>query len=475
MKRRILTLLLIAIISFTFVGALSSCLLLGSNLTYTAIEQDGEVVSYSVKKGRGTNVTIPAEHKGKPVTKIERFAFHYCRSLQSVSIPNTITEIGWDAFAYCNRLKKVYIDDLSAYCNIKFEGDWATPFYYKADIYVDKQLVKDLRIPDGVTQIPMDAFQGCNVSSVTLPSSVQTIHNGAFSHCNELKNVYLGEGLEYISGYAFAWSKALEEITFPEGFKDLGDCAFFSCSGLKSVTIPHSIESIDSEAFKYCYRIAQVNNYSDFNIRKGAESYGYVGTYAYNIVNGDGEAAISKTDDGYVFYTYEDKKYLIDYTGTEAKITLPSISTVGDYIVGAYAFYERGKITDVTVADGVKIIGNCAFDDCQRLKNVELPQSVTSIGALAFCNCKSLKSIVIPDGVSGISYAAFLRCASLESVTLPENLEVLVDASFFDTALSEIVFKGTKEQWELVEKMKGWTNVKNYTVRCSDGQIQIGD
>lgn len=477
MKRKIFIVLLAVIIIFACAVPLSSCLLGGSSaLRYTEIEQDGEVVGYSVKKGIGSNpktLTIPAEHKGKPVTKIERYAFMYCRKLESVVLPDTITEIGWDAFAFCNKLKKVYITDLTAWCDISFEGDYATPFCYNADLYVNNELVKDLIIPDGVTTIPMAAFQRSNISSVTIPSSVESIKYGAFTYCENLRNVYLNEGLVSVGEYAFAWCESLEEITFPKGFKRIVDKAFFSCGSLVSVTLPESLETIGSEAFKYCFRIARVINRSNLEIQKGSNSFGYIGSYALNVSAGDDETAISKTDDGYVFYADKENKYLIDYAGTATQLTLPSFSTVGNYTVSRYAFYERDKITDVTIAEGVQSIGRNAFDDCKSLKSIEIPQSVTYIGSYAFCGCENLKSIVMPDGVTQINSDLFLKCSSLERVTLPENLNYIGAYAFYESAVSEIIFKGTMEQWGAITKMTQWDDLTDdYTVCCTDGKIQ---
>lgn len=524
MKRKNFIVLLLVLILFACAVPMSSCSLSGGSfdLSYDEIEQDGEVIGYSVKKRFGSNpkkLTIPAEHNGKPVTKIERFAFHYCKNLESIVLPDTITEIGWDAFLGCIKLKNVYITDLTAWCNIKIEGDWATPFYYNADLYVNKELVKDLKIPDGVTKISMYAFKGSNISSVTIPSSVENIEYAAFTYCYNLRNIYLNEGLISIARYAFAWCESLEEITFPEGFKRIGESAFFSCNSLVSVTLPNSMENIGGEAFKYCFRMARVINFSDLEIQKGSERYGYIGTYALNILTGDAESMISKTDDGYMFYTYEENKYLINYTGTATQLTLPSVSTIGNYAVRGYAFYELDKITDITIAEGVQSIGGNAFDNCKSLKNIKIPQSVTHIGSYAFWGCENLKSVAIPDGVTEISinlfgkcsslerieipqsvtrigsYAfwkcenlksvvvpdgvteinddAFGKCSSLKSITLPENLELIGAEAFYETAVSEIIFKGTMEQWNAITKMKNWDDfADDYTVCCTDGQIQ---
>lgn len=434
-KRKLLIALLAVITLFVCALSLSACSRLGSSeLRFKEIEKDGEVVGYSVEKNIGTNpktLTIPAEYNGKPVTKIERYGFDYCTNIESVVLPDTITEIGWDAFANCRKLKKVYISDLTAWCNIRFEGDWATPFCNGADLYLNNELVKDLVIPDDVTKIPMSAFQRSNISSVTLPSSVERIYYGAFTYCNSLERVVFNEGLTSIDGFAFSWCESLEEVALPEGFKNIGHCAFLSCSGLVSVTLPSSVESIDSEAFKYCERIAVVYNYSSFEITKGSTANGYLGSYALNVFTGEEQSIITKTNDGFMFYTYEDNKQLINYTGKEEKITLPAISEVGNYKICSSAFSKRNYITEVTIPDGVQIIGGLAFQDCTSLTKVVIPQSVTTIGGHAFNGCKKLTEIQLPENLTNISYYTFCHCESLKSIVIPKSVNTFKEGAFF--------------------------------------------
>ena len=434
-KRKLFIALLAIIALFVCALSLSSCSLFGSSgLRYKAIEKDGEVVGYSVEKNIGTNpetLTIPAEHNGKPVTKIERFGFNYCTNIENVVLPDTITEIGWDAFANCQKLKKVYISDLTAWCNISFEGDWATPFCYGADLYLNNELVKDLVIPDDITKIPMYVFQGSNISSVTLLSGVERIYYGAFTYCNSLERVAFNEGLTSIDGYAFGWCESLEEAALPEGLKNIGDCAFFGCSGLVSVTLPSSVESIDSEAFKFCERIAVVYNHSDFEITKGSTAHGYLGSYALNVFTGAEQSIITKTDDGFMFYAYEDNKLLINYTGKQKKITLPAISEVGYYKIGASAFSKREYITEVTIPDGVQTIGGSAFTDCISLTKVVIPQSVTYIGGYAFFGCKNLAEIELPENLTEISSYTFCHCESLKSIAIPKSVNTFKHGAFF--------------------------------------------
>lgn len=522
MKRKFLIVLLLMISVFSCAGALSACSF--SELRFNEIkDNNGTVVGYSVDSSVFYNpktISIPAKHLGKPVTKIERSAFGHCTKAESVYIPDTITEIGDNAFFRCDRIKNVYITDLSAWCNISF-GWNAEPMREGANLYLNNKLVTDLIIPDGVTAIRAGVFEKFgSITSVTLPESVNRIGGSAFVNCQNLKTVTLNNGLNSINSYAFAWCERLEEIVIPEGVTGIGESAFFSCSGLLSVTIPSSIETIHQFAFKYCERLAVVYNYSDFNIVKGSSEYEYggLGKYAINVFTSkDEESTITETDDGYVFYSDADNNYLVNYTGDATKITLPSTSTVGQYEIGKYAFYER-KITEVTIPDGVTGIGISAFEKCEGLKKVAISDSVTQIGSFAFCGCESLTEITIPYGVSILNWGifqkcenlknisipstvteigtnafwgcssiqtieipkgtttlydgAFGKCTNLKQVIMPDSIKSIYSNAFKDSSIDSIIYKGTVEQWNSIYKEAHWDSVtKGFTVYCTDGEL----
>ncbi|MDE6690727.1 MAG: leucine-rich repeat domain-containing protein, partial [Clostridia bacterium] len=452
-------------------GALSACGV-SKGLRFNAIKDDnGTVVGYSVRKSIGYNpktISIPAEHLGKPVTKIEDLAFNYCERAENVYIPDSITEIGNNAFIMCNQIKNVYITDLTLWCNVSFGWSYSAPMRRAANLYLNNELITDLVIPDGVTAVRAKTFEGCgSITSVTLPESIKRIGGEAFASCRNLKTVTLNNGLENINDYAFSWCERLQEVVLPEGLTSIGVSAFYGCEGLLSVTIPSSIETVYQNAFQSCERLAVVYNYSDFNIVKGAYGCGNIGRYAIDIFTGkDEESKITETDDGYIFYSNADKKYLVNYTGEATKITLPSTSTVGQYEIGKYAFGER-QISEVTIADGVTVIGTEAFKECESLKKVAIPDSVTKICFSAFYKCKSLTDITIPYGVTALYSSTFGKCANLKQVILPDSIENIYNYTFNECSIDSIIYKGTVSQWNSVNKEDKWDSFdKKYTVYC---------
>ena len=193
------------------------------------------------------------------VTSIGWSAFRECTGLTSVTIPNSITSIGNYAFSGCSGLTEVNITDLSAWCKIDFYSSVSNPLYYAKKLKLNGNEIKDLVIPNDITEIKDYAFLGCTgLTEVTIPNSVISIDWSAFSECTGLTSVTIPNSVTSIGYGAFYYCTGLTSVTIPNSVTSIGSSAFSYCTGLTSVTIPNSITSIGEEAFEYCYGLKTI-------------------------------------------------------------------------------------------------------------------------------------------------------------------------------------------------------------------------
>ena len=287
-----------------------------------------------------TEVVIP-----NTVTKIPLGAFS-CESVTSVVIPSTVTEIGADAFQDCKELARVEISDIESWCNISFDNVNANPLYFTKKLYVNKELLTDLVIPDTVKEIKDYAFYQCEtLTSVLIPNSVTSIGDSAFYKCNKLTSIQI-----------------------PDSVTKIGERAFYWCNKLTGVVIGNSLTEIKIQAFQYCLSLVEVVNNSPFiTVTKGKNSNGHVGMYALAVYNSSDEFTSKLSyDNGYTIYTDGEEKILVSYSGTETSLAFP------DYVtkIHKYAFANCGGLTSVVIGSLVTEIGENAFGNCYQLVEV---------------------------------------------------------------------------------------------------------
>ena len=182
-------------------------------------------------------VTIPSAINGLPVTTIGNEAFSYT-SLTSITIPNTVTSIGDNAFAIGSSLTSVTIPN--SVTNI---GDGA--FAYCTGL-------TSLLIPNGVTRIGDGEFFFCtNLSSITIPDSVTYIGDSAFSFCTSLTRITISNSVTSIGDYAFSQCSSLTSVTIPSSITSIADYVFSGCSRLNKVYFQGNVPSLGGGVFQF--------------------------------------------------------------------------------------------------------------------------------------------------------------------------------------------------------------------------------
>ena len=380
-----------------------------------------------------TNLEAVTINDNSKLTTIGSYAFSGCSSLTSIYIPDSVATIKGYAFNNCSNLiiyceaaskpsgwdsnwnpsnKKVVwssymgingtLDDFkyTAHCDENGNSYIQINQYIGNDTNIvipDMIVINEENIP--VKVIGNNLFQNNkSILSITIPDSVTTIGDYAFSGCSSLKTVTIGKNsqLAIIGSYAFYNCTSLTSITIPNSVTTISGYAFSDCSSLTSIIIPDSVISIGSYAFRYC---SNLTIYCEAASKpSGWNSYW----------NSSNVPTIWECNGGGI---YEDYRYTI-YSDKNGELFIEIDEYLGSnsfVVIPNYILVNEVKIP-------VERIGNAAFSGCSSLTSITIPNSVTSIGSRAFEDCSSLLSIFIPKSVVLMERQIFWNCSNLSKV-----------------------------------------------------------
>ena len=337
------------------------------------------------------------------VTKIGNEAFINCSNLTQIHIPSSVNEIGANIFRGSHNLTTVYYD--SSYVNIDnrfmdVENIKKIVFgsaYIPDNVLKDHTFVTEIIMSDNVIEIGGSAFSGCKaLTEIKIGDNVTKINYQALYGCSGLKKLTIGKKLSEIGEAAFSGCVALENIvvTDNERFFSSGNCLIEKQSqtlilGCRSSVIPsdNSVTKIGNNAFSDCVGLTNI------------------------------EIPDSVTT------VYPDA-----FGGCTSlkSIVLPSVTEIG-----IRAFAGCTSLESVTLSNALKTVAQSAFVDCESLTSISIPDSVTELGGLAFKGCKKLEEVVIGNGVTQIMDLTFDACKALKRITIGSGI-VNISCSAFN-------------------------------------------
>jgi uncharacterized repeat protein (TIGR02543 family) len=355
--------------------------------------------------------------------------FSYCRSLTSVNIPNSVTSIGANAFLGCTALASVTI------------GNSVTTI--GGDAFENCTSLASVTIPNSVTSIREYTFYGCtSLASITIPNSVTSIGRGAFRRCTSLTSITIPDSVTSIGNWTFLGCTSLTSITIPNSVTSIEPYTFNGCTSLASVTIGSGVTSIGSNAFEYCTALTSItipNSITNIEYHAFSDCTSLTSVTIPNSVTSIGDYAFENCS-SLTSITIPNGVTSIGgaaFSGCSGltSVTIPN----GVTSIGGAAFAGCSGLTSITIPDSVTSIGEGAFSGCSGITSITIPNGVTSIGKGTFYGCTSLTSVTIPDSVTSIGYQAFRGCTSLTSVTIPNSVTSIVDYAFYGcTSLTSI-------------------------------------
>ena len=384
--------------------------------------------------------------------------FGNCTALEEVSFGPNLETIGHHAFSECGHLKS-------------------------------------LTIPDSVTTIGVNAFyRNLALEAVSLGVGLQHIKKAAFRDCPELQTVEFREcdtPLLTIDEYVFANAVKLTNLMLSKSLKQINSGAFRNCTALESLTIPDSVTAIYGSkynsrggAFADCTSLKRVSLGTGLRIiESDATDVDYEGDdyYAYAGVFGNC-TALEEVSFGPNLETIG--HHAFSECGHLKSLVIPDSVTT----IGVNCFYNNICLTKVTFGADLRSIGACAFMGCVSLSSVSFSPATTpllTINANAFRNCLCLASLTLSNAMPTIKSGAFAGCTMLRRITVPSLMSTIESNVFSGMEnLNEVIFLGLppenlanaglatdiklrypkeyKDDWEAVIKTIGFTNTSEF-------------
>lgn len=420
------------------------------------------------------SVTLP-----ESLTEIGAYAF-YNTGLRAIELPKNLTTIGAFAFSHCPKLTAFQL----APANKTFTADGArlslrdpalTLFAPNLDAPYSAGMCgssawytcdgKTLQI-DGtgaVTKAPWMAYvtpwQANDIQKIEIGAGITEIGDSVFSRHYKCKEVHFAPNsrLQKIGKQSFAENHALTQLTLPDTVTQIESGAFLRCQVLEKVNQPKALTACAENAF-------MGTKFAGFSVSAAPDSGNTDWMFASNVTSF--QLPAGNTDymvkDGVLFS--KDGKTLVRYPAgrTEHRYIVPAgtvrlaeraFEGAGELYwvdlpegltqIDAYAFQNCGKLSAIYLPDTVQTVGQGACKGCISMTLMKLSHNLRQLPTELFADCDSLTSVVIPEGVQSVAPHTFARCKHLKRIVFPRSLKEITGAAFSASdSVDTVVFYG---------------------------------
>ena len=373
------------------------------------------------------------------IDRKEKRLISYFGNEESVIIPNTITHIGYKAFAgktfkHLTIPNSVVGIDANPFdgCKDITVSSQSTRYIVNDEMLIDTQenrLItyfgdeESINIPKTIKDIGSYAFCGKQLKLVFIPNSVSHLGEGAFSSCFSLQQVILPDTITRIEGETFSWCTSLQFVKMPQSLLSIGDEAFYECSNLQQISLPQSLTYIGHKAFSWCNALQQVvlpNSLESI----GGEAFSHCGLKQIAVPN--------------TVYSFGD--HVFENSSLVQVIIPDMVISMNRGHFQSCSSLQQVIITEQfeNTAEVVSTIPCNTFGCCSSLQQISLPETISVIGEYAFRNCRLLQNIEMLT-VNEINKGAFIGCESLRKVIIPYGAESIGEDAFKGCGLREVV------------------------------------
>lgn len=411
-------------------------------------------------------------------------AFMGCKKLKKVSIPSTVTCVGWKAFEGCpnDLFNKAPGDDVLLYL-----GNDDNPYHVFYSANEDKT-IETAKVHDDTVVLANYAFRSCKkLEFVTFGRSNYFIGSHLFNDRdkNLKKTVTLTSNRAvqiYKTHYPASDIKALVLAGVKDipnkGFSDDGTWWWFGympnfCQYLNSVTLTDSVVSIGIDVFDRCDKLA-------YTTYRGGHYLGTEDNPFYALIKAKDKSISSlkihgktKIIAGGAFSGCNSLETVtipesVTFIGNSAFSNCNSLTTVNiqaQASISENAFLGCSSLKTITIGNGVKSLGNNVFKSCTTLESITISDSVSSIGDESFEFCKNLKSVSFGSNVESIGMSAFEYCSNMKSVTIPKSVSTIKHGAFAHcSTLEKVSYLGTSDPGKYSKAFHGCKQLENIEV-----------
>ena len=367
-------------------------------ITVTLPDGTIEIINYI---GASLSVFIPGYIGGTLVTSIGDNAFQG-KPIIFVTIPDSVTKIGNQAFSGCTALKVLRMGSGNSHVitigNSAFANCTSLPY---------------MNIPNSALILGTYCFNNClSLTNLWLGSGLTAFSpDNAFTNCINLASISIDpNNAHWTSSGGVVFDKSMGRLqicppgypgsyNIPNSVITVEPGAFQNCLKLNGVTIPGSVTRIGAAAFQHCSGLTNVS------VPGGVA---YLGDFAFQQCS---------------------------------SLTSAVISSSG--ALGNSCFQDCSGLTNLLLGNSINHIGTNAFKGCVGLTGLTIPESVLNIDTSAFMGCAGLSSLALGINLAYIGPQAFYGCISLTNVDIPAGVTNLGNSAFAHCSqLTEAVFEG---------------------------------
>ena len=473
--------------------------------------------------------------EGKNVTTEEQLSypcFKDCKTLKSISLPSTLSQISDGAFAGCENLTQIIgLENTKITKMGELFPAWHTSIWeYDEIIQINNQ---DIKIAYDYKEIFGEGgknyrgtFESTALKEIKLPATLQIIGPLCFSNILTISTIHIPASVRAIGAGAFINLPALQSITGLENcvldYKATVDGKVFECGfaaaryhvgdgasyqnfpifwglSIKTLTLPSFATFFASDfsgisvgsLIAGCLPLEEITLLGDwpqeFSLATINESEFGINSYQWYL---DGRKMTTAREAGTytIFPSSETSDWVVDengmiiaYKGSNTTVTVPaSVVQNGEVVtvVGVKSF-RNPILTNITVSEGITKIDAGAFANMTKLKRVKLAKSILEIGNKAFENCSSLVSVVLPENTKTIGSDIFIGCSSIGIIVLNNNISTeqnLANISngdwFYQSNATSVVVSSMKSKG-IYSKYSSIATTNEWEVKAYDGKNYI--